>query len=556
MPDGATLAASLYRPQGASSALATVLMRLPYGRRAFDGALNPGLFFARHGYAVLIEDLRGTGDSDGELLPWRDVAGDGVTTLEWIARQPWSNGRVGTFGCSALGETQLILAKRNHPVHTAIIASGAGGAIGSMQGRYGYFGVFEGGVFQLASGFGWFAEHGSLRPRSTPARKFDTGQVLQQLPLSTLVSNLESDPNGYGAFLGTPIGDPKWDEWGYLTDKDLTRIPALIINTWHDQTVGDALAMAEHSRRTVPEAARDQRVVIAAGAHCDHEGIALPPAFEVPDGAPTTASYQAMYLRWFDRWLRGVGEGLADMAPYTYYMLGENRWYEAKAWPPEKAVPQRWHLDSDGGANTSAGDGRLARTGAPRSLSDTFEYDPLNPVPSRGGAACCTGNPDSVVGSVDQVDVESRADVLVFTSAPLTQDLHIAGPLTAVLNVSSDAPDTDLVARLADVGPDGKSFNIQEGALRLRYRDGVPAKPLEAGRQYRVTVDMRSIAYRIEKGHRLRLDITSSSFPRLERNLNTGGDNYNETVPRTATNAVHHGPDVDSYLELSALPES
>jgi len=486
--------------------------------------------------------LRGTGDSQGEQLPWRNAESDGVDLFDWIGRQKWADGKIGTFGCSALGETQLVLAKHNHPAHLALIASGAGGAIGSMQGRYGYFGLFEGGVFELASGFGWFAGNGAKSPQAPPPVKFDVAQELRKLPLAGLVRGVRPAPNAYDDFMNTPLGDPRWDEWGYLTDRDRIEVPSLIINTWYDQTVGDALAMAEFMRRNVPRAAQTQRVVIAPGAHCHHES----------DSADTKP-LRDWYLRWFDYWLRGKGSGLEAEAPYTYFMLDEARWYQAGQWPPADTRTQRWFLSSGGHANTSGGDGKLQPDAPLQPGSDSFVYDPLNPVPSRGGPACCTGDPREVQGAVDQSEIERRSDVLVYTSGPLSSDMRIAGPLRARLTISSSAPDTDLVARLVDLRPDGVAINIQEGALRLRYRDGVPARLMQQGEQYTVTVDMRSIAYRVGKGHRLRLDVTSSSFPRLERNLNTGANNYEETKPRSASNTLHFGSGVDSFVELSAL---
>jgi putative CocE/NonD family hydrolase len=550
MPDGIRLAASLYLPKNAPRPLATVLVFVPYGRRDYGEAYDSGLFFARHGYAVVVVDLRGTGDSDGELLPWRHVADDGAATLDWITRQSWSNGKVGTFGCSALGETQLVLSRRSHPAHAALISSGSGGAVGKLQGRFGYFGLYEGGVFQLASGFGWFAQFGSKDPHAPAADAFDTRAALRRLPLRSLVQAVRPSPNGFEDFLDSPLGDPRWEEWGYLTDEDLVTAPMMLINTWGDQTVGDALVLAEYQREHSP-AARQQKVIIARGVHCQQEKFALPEKFGPAE--PQGETYRRLYLRWFDHWLRGQTDALDDIAPYTYYMLNEDRWYESDRWPPSGAAVQRWHLTSAGKANTSTGDGGLSANPPGEAAADTFRYDPADPVPSRGGALCCTGDPRDVNGPVDQAEVEHRDDVLVYTSAPLTEDLRIAGPLKAVLTVSTDVPDTDLVARLVDVSPDGVALNIQEGALRLRYRDGVPAELLESGRQYTVTVDMRAIAYRLRRGHRLRLDVSSSSFPRLERNLNTGRDNYRETESRVATTRLHHGAGVDAYLALPVL---
>lgn len=553
MPDGVHLRASLYRPKGGRVPAATLLLRTPYHRLQHRAAFGAAMLFARHGYAVLVQDLRGTGDSEGELLPWRDAAGDGVATLDWITRQPWSTGRVGTFGCSALGETQLVLASRNHPAHAAMIPSGAGGAVGSAAGRHGYFGVFEGGIFQLASGFGWFVDNGAKDPHASPALPFTRSEVLRQLPVAGLVARVRPTPNGYADFLAAPMGDPRWSQWGYLTDQDVSHVPSLSINTWGDQTLGETLALAEQwrARGTI------QKVIIAPGKHCDHEDAGTTTdRFGELKIANAAQPWNDWYLAWFDHWLRGRGASVASIPNYRYFMLGEDRWLSSDRWPPAESQRVRWFLSSDGRANSRLGDGRLAPQARPGAAFDEYVYDPADPVPSRGGPVCCTGNPDDKPGPADQADIEARSDVLVYTSEPLANGLRIAGPLSAHLVMSSSAADTDLVARLVHVWPDGHSTSIQEGALRLRYRDGVTRPRLMVpGEQVEADVDMRSIAYMIPRGHRLRLQVTSSSFPRLERNLNTGAArNADETVMAVAINRVHHGAAAPSYLELSVLP--
>ncbi|MBC7858487.1 MAG: CocE/NonD family hydrolase [Burkholderiaceae bacterium] len=556
MADGVELASTLYLPRNPGGKLATIFVRHPYDRLAYGEGLNAGEFFARHGYAVLVQDVRGKFASQGEFMPYRSGASDGATTLDWIARQPWSNGRVGTFGCSALGELQFVLAKAKHPAHVAMLPSGAGGAVGSAGGRYAYFGLYEGGVFQLASGFGWFLDNGAKDPGAPPPpKRLDVAAALKGLPLVDLVKRIRPAANGFDAFVRTPLTDLSWEALGYVSDSDLPTIPALVINTWGDQTVGDALSLAEQVRKISPEVARNQHVVIAPGKHCNSEESGISGRFgdlEVKDAAQP---YKDWYLRWFDYWLRGRGNGLADLPPYLYYVIGESRWLTASTWPPEGVRMERWHLDSGGHANGRHGDGVLTRERPHASPHDEFGYDPMNPVPSRGGPLCCSGNPADQAGPVDQRDVEARQDVLVYTSAALTQPLRIAGTLRAKLHVSSSARDTDFVARLVHVWPDGRATNIQEGALRARYRNGVERPSLlEPGERVSLMIDMRSIAYLVPKGHRLRLHITSSSFPRLERNLNTGGRNYDERSAVIAFNRVYHDRQAPSYVELPVLP--
>lgn len=555
MPDGVQLAASLYLPRGEHRNLATVLMRLPYGRRDY-GELSQLLLFAKHGYAVLVEDVRGKFDSEGEFgTPWEHGTEDGVATLDWIVRQPWSNGKVGTFGCSALGELQYVLARARHPAHAAMIPAGGGGAIGSARGSYEYFGLFEGGVFQLASGFGWFLRNGA-RDRSLPlAERVDISAALRSLPSRDMVERVQPGRNAFEDFLTTPLSDPAWARFDYVSDSDRIDVPALVINTWGDQTLEGSFALAEQARRdATPTAPLRQHVVIAPGNHCRHLEARDEKRFGVLDAPGAHQPYEHWYLQWFDHWLRERGDALASLPGYLFYVIGEGRWLTSESWPPERARLQRWYLGSAGHAQSAAGDGALTRLPPAGNARDSYRYDPGDPVPSRGGPVCCTGNPSDPQGPAEQRDVEARRDVLVYTSAPLERPLRIAGPLRARLTVSSSAVDTDFVARLVHVWPDGRSTSVQEGALRARYRDG-PGRPslMTPGQTYTVEIAMRSIAYYLPAGHRLRLHVTSSSFPRLERNLNTGGRNFDEAVGIVAVNSVHHGGGTPSYLELSEL---
>lgn len=555
MEDGTRLAASLYRPKGANERLPTILVRLPYHRLHYEEGYNSGFFFARNGYAVLVQDLRGTGDSEGELLPWAHASGDAADTIGWIVAQPWSDGKVGTFGCSALAETQLVSQDRAPDNWRAMVVSGGGGAVGSLQDRHTYFGLFEGGVFQLASGFGWFLRHGTMRPKAPAAKPFAFSTWLRGRPVLKLVERVRSAPNGYTAFLTTPLGDPMWDKWGYLTDASRLRVPALVINTWGDQTIQDTLVLAEHWRKADPEGTRGrQKVLIAAGAHCGHEEAGRSGQFGELEIGNAAQPYRQFFLRWFDYWLHGKGDALAELPAYTFYVIGADAWLSSESWPPSEASTERWYLGSNGRANSKSGNGYLTKELRKGAATDSWRYDPDDPVPSRGGPLCCTGNPADRPGPADQEEIEKRKDVLVYTTAPMDADYWIAGPIKASLTVSSDVKDTDIVARLVHVWPDGRATSIQEGALRLRYRNGF-RKPvfLEPGQPVRVLVDMRSIAYKVPKGHRLRLDVTSSSFPRLERNWNTGGDNAVETLALVAENRMHY--DVQgSWLELPVLP--
>ncbi len=552
--DGVALATSVYRPADSAGRVPTVLIRLPYNRRRYEEALTFAAFFFRRGYAVVVQDVRGTIESGGLLAPWRGATADGAATLDWIVAQPWSNGKVGSFGCSALGELQYALARANHPAHAAMIPIGAGGAIGSAMGSYAYFSAFEGGVFQLATLFGWFLQFGPADPATPAAGPVDMAQALRGLPVIDLVRRARPGTYAYDEYLQTPLTDLHWKTLDYVADDDRLAVPALVINTWGDQTVSATLALAEMARRQPQPKGFEQHVVIAPGSHCEHSAVTGSGRFGDLSVGNTQQPYGDWYLRWFEQRLKGQGPGLSELPAYLYYVIGEDRWLTAASWPPEQAQARRWYLGSGGRANSRAGDGSLAIQAPATAAFDEYRYDPADPVPSRGGPVCCTGDPAIRSGPVDQFDVEVRPDVLVYTSAPLTKPLRIAGPLKARLSVSSDAPDTDFVARLVDVRPDGRAINIQEGALRARWRDGFAAAQLmQPGQRYTLEVNMRDIAWLLPAGHRLRLQVTSSSFPRLERNLNTGGRNYDETVGRIAVNRVHHGGSQLSYVEIPVL---
>jgi hypothetical protein len=282
-------------------------------------------------------------------------------------------------------------------------------------------------------------------------------------------------------------------------------------------------------------------VVIAPGNHCNMEEAAETGLVGEMPVENASQPYDDWYVQWFDYWLRGAADRRPDLAPYQFFVMGENRWLRSDEWPPRGATPQPWFLHSSGRANTRNGDGRLVLT-APSAAQppDEFRYDPNDPVPSRGGPLCCTGNQDDRPGPVDQSVVELRPDVLVYTSEPLAEPLRIAGPITVTLFVSSSARDTDFTAKLVDVWPDGLALNVQEGALRLRYRNGFEKPELMVpGKVYRVHVDMRAIAYQFAAGHRMRIQIASSNFPRLERNLGTGGRNYDESEGATTVNSIY-----------------
>jgi len=543
MPDGVRLAANLYLPRKrkGEERLATVLVRLPYNKNTYGEAVDAGEFFSSHGYAVVVQDMRGRFASEGEFTPSQADAVDGAATLDWIAAQPWSNGRVGTYGCSSLGESQVMLATQRNPHHAAMIAQGAGGAVGTAAGRYTYFGLYEGGIFNLASGFGWFLDNGGKTPGHSRPEGVDLSAALRELPSVSLVRNHRTDLTDFDRFISTPLSDPYWRGLGYISDEDRFATPAMLVNSWQDQTVADTLVLAQLMGD------RAQSVIIGPGNHCSfHEAAEQGAVGDLPVGNAAAQPYREWYLAWFNHWLRDSTASLPDLPRYLYYVMAEDRWLGADRWPPAETRFESWYLDDAHGLVASA---------PPTPGSDAYQYDPMNPTPTRGGPICCTGDAADRSGPVNQQDVESRSDVLVYTSAAFEQGLRIVGPLKLRVFVSSSAPDTDFVAKLVDVSPDGTALNVQEGALRMRYRNGFD-KPvlMTSGEVYEATIDMRAIAHWFRPGHRVRLQIASSNFPRLERNLNTGGNNFDETSGVVALNRVYHGGATASAVILPVNP--
>jgi uncharacterized protein len=542
MRDGIVLASDLYLPQTAASKVGTVYIRLPYGKSIYAEARAAARYFAGQGYAVLVQDIRGRHGSQGQFVPYTHAVDDGYDSIEWIIAHTWSNQKVGTFGCSALGEIQMITATAPHPALKAMIARAAGGAIGSAKNRYAYFGLFDGGIYNLASGAGWH----SLFDNPTGA----TRKPLTWLPtVQMLGAHTEKDFRNFETLLTLAPSDPQWRKLGYLSDDSQIKVPTLAFNTWYDQTIADSFVIKQLASAAHP-------LIIGPGNHCtgdyagedDRVGDLI---IKKPTNAALTFPYWATYDAWFKQYLSSDSSTRPAALPqYQFFVLGENRWLQSDQWPPTGSVERIFSLSSRSGANSRAGDGSLTMLNSndanqPEASArqfDEFNADPMNPVPTRGGPICCVDDPKIRAGAVDQTDVETRQDVLVYSTAPLPKPLRLVGPIQLQVKVSSSAPDTDFIARLVDVTPDGKTFNIQEGALRMRYRRGFDnPQPLTPNQPETVTIDLRPTAYLLPQGHRLRLQIASSSFPRLERNLQTGGNNALQTQAQVARNVVWYG---------------
>jgi uncharacterized protein len=550
MRDGVKLSTDFYFPQGAGEKLPAILMRTPYDKKTQQ---DPARMFAGQGYVVAVQDQRGKYESEGRFKVSANDTPDGFDALRWMAAQPWSTGKIGTYGCSNLGEIQVQLAKLRSPDQTAMIPLAAGGA-------YSYAGLMTSGVMELAMAAGWFRTHGDKEHPVTSPPRIDLDKWWWTLPAIDLLKVAGMPSTDWEGFVSHEPGDPWWDQFGYVDSRHRFDVPALQVCSWYDSVVKETLDLFNLLRTNAESArARDnQFVIISPTTHCKSEAATEHTIVGKRDLGDARFDYWGTYVRWFDHWLKGTDNGVTRMAKVQIYVMGENRWRAANEWPVTGTRFTKYYLHSKGHANSRTGDGRLSPN-APNGAEtpDRYRYDPGNPVPSTGGAICCTGSPDMPDGPVDQSKVEERPDILVYTTEPLRDGIEVTGPLELRLFVSSSARDTDFTAKLVDVFPDGTAYNLQEGIIRGRYREGFANKLwMERGKVYPLTIDLQATSNYFAPGHRIRLEVSSSNFPRFIRNLNTGGDIYDETKWVAADNQVHHATGRESYLLLPILPRN
>lgn len=557
MRDGVDLAADLYLPRSAAGRFPVIVLRTPYNKDTYRGSTGPAEFFAGQGYAVVSQDVRGKWSSGGEYTVQSLDRDDGYDTIDWAARQPWSTGKVGTYGCSYLGEVQILLAGARHPNHLAAIPQAAAGGLGSAGGYWSGFGAYENGVLSLSPAFGWFLGSGAKDRGPAQPDSFDFATILKTTPTIEMIKRVKGPRTDFEDYLRFRPGHQYWSTQGYATDTTRYNVPAIHVNSWLDYGAEQTLALFNLFKRnaTTPRARDNQYVIISPTDHCASERASEHTKVGDRDVGDARLPYWTIYLNWFDFWLQGIENNVRNLPKVQYYVTGKGEWRGASVWPVPEMQPVSYYLSSRQGANTGAGDGGLATAQPTRAGRDTLTYDPENPFPSRGGTICCTGNPNDVAGIFDQSDLESRPDLLVYSTPPLRSPVTIAGPVRATLYVSSDAKDTDFATKLIDVDPEGKAWNVIDGIARMRFREGITKPALMVpGQIYRVEVNIKSIAHQFKAGHRIRLYLSSSNFPQWERNSNTGGNIYDETQYLVAKNAVHFGPQYPSALVLPVVP--
>jgi putative CocE/NonD family hydrolase len=392
----------------------------------------------------------------------------------------------------------------------------------------------------------------------------DWSKALWHLPMQDILAAVGSQhgiyadttPSGQPGMIKRTPNDPSWLKGGLWNDSERINIPGLWFMTWYDVSVGPNLAAYNYVRKTAdPEIANEQYAIIAPMPHCGYKRASEHSIVGERDMGDARLDYDALTFGWFDHFLKGEDNGILTKTPKVqYYTMGENKWQTSDTWPPANAKPVTLYLTSNGHANSLNGDGSLAQSPEPKDAADKFVYDPLNPVPTHGGGFCCMGA-DLKPGAVDQRSLEARDDVLVFSTGPLKEGMEVSGPIDVTLYVSSDAKDTDFTVKLIDVLPDGKAYNIEENIQRARYREGYDKPPvwMEKDKVYKIAFQPMQTSNYFAPGDELRIEVSSSNFPRFDRNLNTGGDNVSETQTVVAHNQVHHSAQYPSTITLSVV---
>jgi putative CocE/NonD family hydrolase len=546
MRDGVRLSTDIYSPKDAKGPLPTVLWKTPYNEHKLRGNdLRYVIEATKRGYVFIIQNERGRYFSEGKYEILGKPQTDGYDALTWIAKQGWSNGKVGTLGCSSSAEWQLALAAQNHPAHAAMVPMSAGAGIGKVgrfqeQGNW-YTGGVPRNLFfvwlygvdnplhaQLPGGLdeamqAHVEEYNDLDAQKP---KVDWVKQIKHLPVDTMLSDLGEPPATFEQFIDRTPADPGWRQGGLYHDDMGWGVPALWFDAWYDVSIGPNLELFNHAQKAgTPLAAANQYAIVAPVTHCAYERTSKHTMTGDRDMGDASLDVAGTVFDWFDRWLKNDPKAFPASTPHVrYYVMGENVWKTDSQWPPKSAKAVRFYLRSGGHANSLNGDGRLeaAAPGAGEP-ADSFRYDPMNPVQTVGGADCCNGGL-VVPGAYDQRAVEARNDVLVYTSEPLKAPLEVSGFIDAVLKVSSSAKDTDFAVKLVDVAPDGTAWIIGDTILRARYRDGYD-KPamMAAGKVYTLKPTPITTSLQFGVGHRIRIEVTSSDFPKFDRNLNTGG---------------------------------
>lgn len=545
MRDGVYLIADIYRPK-ASGKFPVLLTRTPYNRRDF----NTGMYLASRGYAVILQDTRGRFDSEGEFYPFKHEINDGYDTVEWAAALEYSNGDVGMFGGSYVGATQM-LASVSKPPHLKAIFPYV------TASEY-----YDGWTYQSGALMQWFASSWTSGLAEDTLRKKTGAQTrskdwvgrlpIEDYRLINLPTAQEVAPY-FRDWVEHERDDEYWRRWKISDHYSQMNIKALHAGGWHDIFLkGSIKNFVEMRKSAATQEARDgQRLLVGPWAHA-----ATSPEGKIGDvvfGKQAVLDMNATIAKWGDFALKGIKNEFAGDAPVRIFVMGDNVWRDEKEFPIARTEYTKYYFHSNKGANSTGGDGALSTKLPGKEKPDTYRYDPQNPAPTIGGRLCCGAAIQP--GPFDQRPNESRQDVLVFSTPPLERDVEVTGYITAELYASTSAPDTDFTAMIVDVDPSGYARFLTDGVVRARYRNSTErAEPVEPGKVYKYTVDLWATSNVFKAGHKIRVYISSSNFPRFSRNLNTGEAALRATKMVKANQTIYHDADHPSAIVLPVIP--
>ena len=530
MRDGVALATDIYLPDS-EGVFPTLLVRDIYTNGSTANRQRYAKFATQNGYAFVFQSARGRYDSDGQWYPYFQEINDGDDTLTWIARQPWSDGKVGMFGTSYLASTQWLAALNRNPALVAI-------APAMSPGNYYRDVAYPGGAFSLLSRARWGV--GLVGGRTTAGFPVDWINGIEHLPLIELAENVGFKVRHFQDWLEHPTYDAYWEPLNLEARADEMIVPALNFGGWFDvfqrSTLGSYKTMTETAASDI--ARNGQRLIMGPWVHGWNVS---PQVGDVDFGEDAVIGVEELLLEWFDYWMKDGPEPAGK--PIRLFIMGENVWREENEWPLARTRYQNYYLHAD---KTLA-----SNRPADQQASLSYTYDPADPVPTLGGNIM----EPSLRGPYDQSPLDDREDVLRFVTAPFTEETEITGPITAELFAETDASDTDYMAKLIVVRADGMAFNLVDGVIRARFREGFEAEKLiEPGQVYQYSIDMWATSYLLQPGDRLRVDITSSNYPRLARNLNTGAPFAMTSEMRVARQTLHLSSEHPSHIVLPVIP--
>jgi len=581
MRDGIRLATDIYRPKG-NGKHPIVFSRTPYNFNTWvDGkmttrALEDAYQAVSRGYVYVVQNERGRFFSEGE---W-DILGtpitDGYDALDWMSKQIWSNGKVGLIGCSSTAEWQMAVASQNHPALAAMVAQGFGAGVGRVgkfmeQGNW-----YRGGAQQmLFTSWLYGTQHDKMAPKlpvgveqkdlqriqkfydmGPEMPRIDWAQGLRHLPVQDIIKNAQGADGIYEKMIVRKPNDPAWFNGGLYHDNMPMEVPAYWFVSWYDVSSAPNIALFNHVRNAAKSksVADNQYLIIAPVLHCSYKRATENTVVGERSVGDARLNYDDLTWGWFDMLLKGQQNDFKATQPRVrYYTMGSNKWQQAESFPLPNTEVKNFFLSSAGKANSRNGDGALVVLPPAKDNADAFTYDPMNPVGSYGGNVCCTGNAVQG-GSFDQSQMELRNDILVYTSDALAEGVEITGFIESTLFVSSTGPDTDVTIKLIDVYPDGKAYNLDETIQRLRYREGYDKEVfMENNKVYKVDLTPMVTSNYFAPGHKIRIEVSSSNFPRFERNMNTGGNNYSESKGIVVENKIHHSKQYPSVIKLPII---